>query len=92
MADPSNWIAVRAISTLASTVFFKFYLISNELQPTESNELKPLPGERMLRKTTAISLKCVKNYITLIAMIESFRQKGHFAALMRLIPPRHRTL
>ena len=32
----------------------------------------------MLRKTTstAISSKCVKNYITLIAMIESFRHKG----------------
>jgi len=38
----------------------------------------------MLRKTTAISLKRVKNYITLIAMTESFRQKGHFAALMPL--------
>ncbi len=76
MADPSNWIAVRAISTLARTVFFKFYLISNELQPTDANELKPLPGERMLRKTTAISLKCVKNCITFSITIESFRHKG----------------
>ena len=76
MAVPSNWTAVRAISTLARTVFFEIYLIGNELQPTESSTLKPLPGEHMQRKTTAISLKCVKNCITLFIMIESFRHKG----------------